>query len=440
MLFACPHCQMSLQAEEGMIGQNVNCPGCGERIHVPNRPEPSTAPGLPAEERKRGGWPEADPSNVNVWIALGIGLVMMSVAVGILHLVRDSDIGQIFFTGGWVNYTEFVAFFWGLAIIFLKNKKNRRQRGALLLDVLPKSIAPQITAENVEKFIAHIYELPEHLRDSMMVNRIRKGLELFEARTSNSEVAGLLNAQSSVDANRIAGSYALLKVFLWSLPILGFVGTVLGLSFAMGGFGTADLTDINALKGAVSSITGGLASAFNCTLLGLTLSMLLIFPMSAMQKREEDCLTDIDAFCNENVLARLNDGGAAPAPAAAATAGVPAGFSEILREYTKTQQQFLADFQKIAESLQDVTTVVQYAAKQLDERSAEHQQRVEERFGAALKDMLEQSSGAVAKSARGVEKYVGSLVAGIDSLNKALATLGEKKIVIERPPRRGWFS
>jgi biopolymer transport protein ExbB/TolQ len=275
----------------------------------------------------------------------------------------------------------------------------------------------------------------------MMVNRIRKGLELFEARTSNSEVAGLLNAQSSVDANRIAGSYALLKVFLWSLPILGFVGTVLGLSFAMGGFGTADLTDINALKGAVSSITGGLASAFNCTLLGLTLSMLLIFPMSAMQKREEDCLTDIDAFCNENVLARLNDGGAAPAPAAAATAAnLPAGFGDMLREFTRAQQQFLADFRKVAESLQDVTTVVQYAAKQLDERSAEHQKRAEQQFSATLKDMLEQSSGAVAKSARGVEKYVGSLVEGIDSLNKALATLGEKKIVIQRPPRRGWFS
>jgi len=62
---------------------------------------------------------------------------------------------------------------------------------------------------------------------------------------------------------RIAGSYALLKVFLWALPILGFIGTVLGLSVAMSGFGATDLTDINALKGAVGSITSGLSSAFN---------------------------------------------------------------------------------------------------------------------------------------------------------------------------------
>jgi biopolymer transport protein ExbB/TolQ len=421
-----------------MAGQNVNCPGCGERISVPKEQAAPAGFELPKGERKRGGWPETDPSNVSAWRSLALGLVGMGVSVGALYLVRDSFAGRIFFSGGWVNYVELLLFFWGLGMLVLKNRKNKRQRAALLLDVLPKDIAKQIKEENVGLFIAHLYRLPEHLRDSMMVNRIRKALELFEARTNNSEAAALMNAQSNVDANRIAGSYALLKVFLWALPILGFVGTVLGLSFAMAGFGSADLTDINALKIAVGAITTGLASAFNTTLLGLLLSMLLIFPMSAMQKREEDCLNDIDAFCNENVLPRLNDESAA----ASSTAGAPADLGrlgEMLREFAGGQKQFVTDLHKVSESVQDLATVVQYAAQQIDERSKQHQQRVEEKLGQSLDELMTKASESVAASGRGVEKYVSRLAVGIDSLNNALATLGEKKIVLHRPPRRGWF-
>ncbi len=419
-----------------MVGQNVNCPGCKERIHVPRAVLESASD----RESHRGGWPETDPSNVNVWAALGLGLVPMGLVVGALFLIYESFVAQIFFSGGWVNYAEFVIFFWGLGILFLKSRKNRRQRDALLLEVLPATIGAQIKEDNVGRFIAHLYKLPEHLRDSMMVNRIRKGLEFFEARKNNSEVAMMLNAQSNVDANRIASSYSLLKVFLWALPILGFIGTVLGLSYAMAGFGSTDLTDITALKAAVRAITAGLAGAFNTTLLGLILSMLLIFPMSAVEKSEEDCLTDIDAFCNESMLPRLHDGASGAVTVSGNGAAIPEGFAELLREMTTVQKRFVEDLAKVAESVQDVTTVVQYAAKQLDERSSQHQRKVEERFTESVDELTAKTSSAVATSARSVEKHVAHLANGIESLNKALATLGEKKITLERPPRRGWFA
>ena len=422
-----------------MAGETANCPGCGQRVHVPQEAFVPSGSGASADDSKRGGWPESDPSNVSAWGSMVVGLLGMSAAVGGLHLVRESFVGQIFFTGGWVNYVEFVLFFWGLGMLFLKNRKTKRQHAALLLDVLPKSIHAQVKEDNVGQFIAHLYQLPEHLRDSMMVNRIRKALELFEARPNNAEVASMMNAQSNIDANRIAGSYALLKVFLWALPILGFIGTVLGLSFAMGGFGATDLTDINALKGAVKAITSGLSSAFNTTLLGLLLSMFLIFPMSAIQKREEDCLTDIDAFCNENVLPRLNQGATTAAPAATQAPAVSTELVQTLREFTTVQKQFMDDLRKIAESAQDITTVVRYAAQQLEFRAKDHQQQVEAKFGKVLDELTTKTSDSVETSARGVEKYLRSLSHGIESLNQALATLGEKKIVLQRPPRRGWF-
>ena len=58
-----------------------------------------------------------------------------------------------------------------------------------MLDVLPWEMGAEINANNVGSFIDQLYKLPMRLRDSMMVNRIRKGLELFEVRQNNA--AGL---------------------------------------------------------------------------------------------------------------------------------------------------------------------------------------------------------------------------------------------------------
>jgi biopolymer transport protein ExbB/TolQ len=424
---------MQLQSEPSMAGQIAHCPGCGGKIQIPSAlpTAPGAGLGLGAEH-KRGGWPESDPANVPMLLSLGLGMGTMAVVVGIFWLIKNTFVGQVFWTGGWVNYLEFFLFFWGLGILYLKWQKARQQRDALLLDILPKSIGVDINAANVGSFIDHLYRLPERSRDSMMVNRIRKGLELFEVRNNNGEVASALEAQSAIDANRITGSYALLKVFLWAIPILGFIGTVLGLSFAMAAFGTVDLTDMEALKGAVGSITTGLATAFNTTLLGLVLSIFLIFPMSTMQKDEEDLLNEIDAFCNERLLPLLNDGGASGGRMSELVQN-PASFAQLLTEFAQGQQ-------RLVEDLRAVSAVVQEAAAGLEARAQQHQQTVETQFGDALKQLMTQTADSVAATAKTVESYVGTLSTGIDGLNQALTTLGQKQIRIrEAPKSRGLF-
>jgi biopolymer transport protein ExbB/TolQ len=433
MTFTCPSCQMQLQSEPSMAGQIAHCPGCGGKIQIPSGLPQATGAGLGlGAEHKRGGWPETDPANVPVLLALGLGMGAMAIVVGIFWLIRNTFVGQVFWTGGWVNYLEFFLFFWGLGILYLKWQKTKHQRDALLLDVLPKSVGVDINAANVGNFIDNLYRLPERSRDSMMVNRIRKSLELFEVRNNNGEVASALEGQSAIDANRVAGSYALLKVFLWAIPILGFIGTVLGLSFAMAAFGTVDLTDMEALKTSVGAITTGLATAFNTTLLGLILSMFLIFPMSTMQTTEEDCLNEIDAFCNEKLLPLLNDGGASGGKMSELVQN-PASFAQLLTEFATGQQQLVTD-------LRAVTQVVQEAAGGLEARALQHQQAVEAQFGDALKEMMNQTADSVTASSKTVEEYVSTLATGIDGLNKALTTLGEKQIRIrEAPKSRGLF-
>jgi hypothetical protein len=128
-------------------------------------------------------------------------------------------------------------------------------------------------------------------------------------RNSNPEAATVLSAQSDVDANDVQSSYTLLKIFIWAIPILGFIGTVQGLGEAVGGFasGMGNTDDVAVLKNSLGMITKGLAVAFDTTLIALIMAIPLMFFMSAMQKAEEDVLNSIDEFCTENLLKRLNE-------------------------------------------------------------------------------------------------------------------------------------
>jgi biopolymer transport protein ExbB/TolQ len=440
MHFTCPECNMSLKADADLAGKTVKCPGCATKLQIPatfEQPAPEEQPDGSADSGgstvddyvappAREGWAESDQSNINIWGSIGYAAIIFGGILGILFAVKNSYVGSVFFSdksGTIVNACELFLFCWAFGILILKMQKIGHQRNAMLLDVLPKEIAPEINKANVGNFIDHVYNLPHRLRDSTMVNRIRKSLEFFETRQNNSEVANLMSSQSDIDASRIQGSYSLLKVFLWAVPILGFVGTVLGLS---GAIGSIDASDSEAMAASLGNVTSGLGTAFNTTLFGLVLSLIMAFPISAVQKTEEDNLSVIDAYCNENLLTRLNDGG-----------GLGGGdelgaLDQLSAAIAGAQREFLTD-------LNDLSKIIKENAEGLEKRSAQHQQKVEEGFSNMIKVLQQDTSSAIEDSAKSVTRYVSALDTGIRSLNDVLKSLGQQQVVVQQVKKKGWF-
>lgn len=454
---------MSLKAEPELAGKIVRCPGCNTKLQIPESlpaptgalpppsniadsippPDaalPSSPPAPPQESRpQRAGWHEADPANPNILVSLGIGAVLFCAWYGILYAFDPGPtapsagynimqyLSAMFIRRTWVNFTETFFFFWACAIVYLKFKKLQRQREALLLDVLPVELGQEINAGNVESFIDHVYNLPHHLRDSLMVNRIRKGLELFEVKTSTGEVSGMMASQSEIDSARVGGSYSLLKVFLWAIPILGFIGTVLGLSQAIGSMDLTDAKNIDKIIGSIGKVTSGLGTAFDTTLLGLVLAMVLNFPMSSLAKLEDDNLNHIDAFCNEVLLPRLNDG------AGAGGGNLGAVADSVVRALSNAQKEFLTDLNELSRRMND------YAAN-LDRRIDAHQEMVTREFVTNMTTMRAEVENSLRDSMKQTSQYIGALETGIRGLNTVLKELGEKQIVVQQVKKRGWFS
>jgi biopolymer transport protein ExbB/TolQ len=105
------------------------------------------------------------------------------------------------------------------------------------------------------------------------------------------------------------------RVFVWAVPTLGFIGTVIGIGAAVGGFSDTleAASSIEGMKASIGSVTGGLGVAFDTTLLALVMSILIMFPANAVQRIEEGLLSAIDDYCAEHLVQKLEDEASAPA-------------------------------------------------------------------------------------------------------------------------------
>lgn len=428
MQISCPHCSTALDVSLEHLGQQVQCPACQNRFEIPKA---TTTPADSASQKPaRTGWEEKDHANVNFGKSLLIGAGITTLYMLLMIPFKDTRIGGLFLDRGWVNYVETFLFSWGIVMLFMKWKKTQQQAQATLLNLFPSHISEEINSNNVGAFIDNIYNVPATMRDSIIVNRLRKALELFESRVDNGEVTAFLGTQSDLDANRSMGSYSLIKVFLWAIPILGFIGTVMGLSVAVGSLAMGDTADPEALKASINSLTGGLGVAFDTTLLGLILSILMSFPLSAVQKKEDETLTIIDAFCTEKLLPKLND---SRHPGTDALLEQAESVPQLVASLARAHETFL-------DNLNESTRQMSRAGEALKTSLDSNQSTMEASFTEAVTKLSDSSSEIFLQSHMNLNRAFESIASGIESINRSLRDLGENKIPNEAKKKRGFFS
>ena len=104
-------------------------------------------------------------------------------------------------------------------------------------------------------------------------------------------------------------SYALPRILVWAIPLLGFIGTVLGISKAVNGFSSflENTAEVDQIKEGITTVTSGLAVAFDTTLLALFLSVVVMIPLVLVERLESKLLLQIDIYINDKLLPRLKE-------------------------------------------------------------------------------------------------------------------------------------
>lgn len=214
----------------------------------------------------------------------------------------------------------------GAAILILKAKKLELQRRALTLAAVPTEPEFALTETTAATVLGRIHSLVDHPRHFILLNRIDRALSNFRNIGQVNDVSAILRAQAENDEDQVASSYTVLNGLVWAIPVLGFIGTVLGLSLAIGRFTMTIQAggDLVLIRESLQGVTGGLATAFETTLIALVFTLFLQLGITFQQKREMAFLDECNDYCHSHIVSKLRIAGRRePASAGTAAEGTP---------------------------------------------------------------------------------------------------------------------
>ncbi len=235
-----------------------------------------------------------------------VALLLTFAFYGVIVYV-PSTLTPMFIERGPTQYAVVFLASWCLAILFVKWLKLRLQRRALGIQIVPDDHQFVLTTETAHIVSQNAKSAVDHPNRFLLLNRILVALSNLRNIGRIGDVDEILRSQAEREESMMESSYSLLRGFIWAVPVLGFIGTVLGLSGAIGNFGAVlgQAGDFDAITKGLKDITSDLATAFETTLVALVAALLLQMILTFLKKSEEDFLDDCSEYCLRNVVNRL---------------------------------------------------------------------------------------------------------------------------------------
>jgi biopolymer transport protein ExbB/TolQ len=193
----------------------------------------------------------------------------------------------------------YVCFIWAALILQSRYREVWRQRAAFRMELLPTEEGARILPEDARPLARKVEQVTAR-RPFILANMIRLGLGKYAVSKSAPDVAEVVRNQADAEMSRLASGMATVHYLAWAIPAIGFVGTVRGLGGAFG-------VDAPSIEAFTAQAKDQLKIAFDCTLVALVLSLVLMYFLNAVQRSEETLVVDAQEYCQEHLLLRLYD-------------------------------------------------------------------------------------------------------------------------------------
>ncbi len=182
-----------------------------------------------------------------------------------------------------------------------------------------------------DTLLRRLEKLPVPIKAGLLGQRLRRVLEHLRKSGSAEGADAILQQHAEEDAARLHGSYGLVRIIIWAIPIVGFLGTVIGITMAI-----ANLSP-TALEESLGEVTAGLAVAFDTTALALGLSMVLMFAQFATDRLEQSLLERVDATAAEEFVGRFQESGTSRDPELALIRGLAENMTQSMERLVLQQ-------------------------------------------------------------------------------------------------------
>ncbi|MEX0643397.1 MAG: MotA/TolQ/ExbB proton channel family protein [Pirellulales bacterium] len=211
--------------------------------------------------------------------------------------------------GSKIEIAEMAVFFIGAAVIVIRLLQLTPQFGALnrqLIEVAPEHGQ---RVEDCGRLLEQLGRLPQRLRHTYIARRLSNAVTFVQRKGTADAVEPHLRHLEELDFVQIQSSYSLLRVIIWVTPILGFLGTVVGITIAVANLDPQAVAglDPQTLEVSMSKVTDGLGGAFDSTATALVLTTILMFAMTGVKHVEDRLLARVDDRASAELIGRFKE-------------------------------------------------------------------------------------------------------------------------------------
>ena len=189
-------------------------------------------------------------------------------------------------------------FFVALGELFVRWRTAVREKNFLNAHFLPEDDRTVLVSHDLGPIRRRVANLFDH-ENGFLPSLINLAILQFQSSSSVEQAAGVMSQQLELMANRLDLRYGLVRFIAWVVPTLGFIGTVysLGASLSAAGDPTKALD--------LHEVAKTLGVGFDCTMVALVESAILVFLLHLVQEREESALNDAGDYTLRNLINRL---------------------------------------------------------------------------------------------------------------------------------------
>ncbi len=227
----------------------------------------------------------------NTFILFLAGAVLTGTCFLALSFLDKTSYLHSFFFRCW-HIQAITTWLFEVAIIFVMVRFYNLKKEKIVLD--EKVSVERLDTVDPKQAKTILEVIPAKYKDAISFRRIS---ELLRGYLYKEEVVRLNQELSRRDIEEVERGHLVLNALCQLIPVLGFLGTVIGLSLAMAKFpelsGSAD--SIDKLRYILKDFAASLSVAFDTTLLALGYTVVVSLISSLLKRKEEAFVTELDA-------------------------------------------------------------------------------------------------------------------------------------------------
>ena len=144
----------------------------------------------------------------------------------------------------------------------------------------------------------------------VLVHRVLAGLKSARNTGRIAETDSVIESIADSDESIMESGYTLVRGFIWAIPVLGFIGTILGLMSAIGRFEgllpkPGSDVDTASLVTNLGAVISGLEEAFVTTGEALVCALCIQLFLTFVRGSDERFLDDCRRYTSKYILSRL---------------------------------------------------------------------------------------------------------------------------------------